>query len=1083
MTAIRPIVGRDAELSELDRALGEAAEGRGGVWFASGEPGIGKTRLVEEMATRGASAGVGVYWGRCWEAGGAPAYFPWIEVLRALLRTRGDPLRGAEHWTTRAGILAQLMPELAREAAEGAPMLDADRARFQLLEAVVSTLCDAARETTLLVIVEDLHVADAATISVLSLLGEQARNARLLVMGTLRDADARMAASGGALLDVVQRSRCLTLRRLDRKHVGEFLELASGSEPSPAICEAIHRTTEGNPLFVTEMARLMLGHSDWQHLAAGSVAVPRSIRHAIRARLAHLPERTRGALEIASVIGREFRAPTLSELSGRALSELSGALTEALDAGVLLETAPGRYRFSHVLIREVLHMDASEERRALLHVEVADILRRRAGGEPVWTEIAHHLLEAGPEVRSGAVAACREAAREALRQLAFGDAAEWYTRALGALGQDPSADLHERGELLLCLADARAHSGEIEAGQTTCMRAVALARELRDGDLLARAALAYGAVLQIAVVDPTLVTLLREALTALPASDGKTRAVVMARLAAAEQPSPEPEASFALAREAIALARASAEPRTLLDTLRFAISALMDLAPPKERAGLNREYVQLAESLREPVEALRGTMRLVFDHLELGDVAQVDASIEAVCAGSQRLGHPFYAWRASSFRAMQASFRGDFVAAREHLAQAELLGSKGGDPNAARAVSLQRYTLARLRGADDDLAALLPDLASRMHGSELGALVVRIMTAEALVRRGLPEQAALHAEPKDLFTIVRYGDLSFFAGLGNVALALGFRDVAEAAREVAGQRHALFSSGGMMMMSFGEPLSYVLATLHRATDRLDEAEQLYERAIARARDAGGRPFACWACHDLAELLIERGGAARLARARALLDAVIAEATELDQPGLVQRAGALASRAAAPDPELSGKKTAPSSETAFARLTRDGESWVVTWGDASVRLQHSKGVQWLSELVREPGRDFHVLDLVAAGDARDVGDAGEWLDADARKAYRERARELRDEIEVAGESGDGGRLQVAQKELEFLQDELARALGLGGRQRRAAAAGERARINVQRRLRDAVRRIETQHAELGRHLDRSLKTGLFCSYRP
>jgi hypothetical protein len=390
--------------------------------------------------------------------------------------------------------------------------------------------------------------------------------------------------------------------------------------------------------------------------------------------------------------------------------------------------------------------------------------------------------------------------------------------------------------------------------------------------------------------------------------------------------------------------------------------------------------------------------------------------------------------------------------------------------------------LARLRGADDELSGLLPELAARMQGLELGALLVRSATAEALVRRGLPEQAALHARPSDLHALIRYGDMSLLASLANVAVALGYREVADAARELVGQRQALFASGGMIMMSFAEPLSHISATLHRASDLPDAAEQLFERAIVQARAAGGRPFACWASHDLAELLLERGGAERLERARALLDVVAAEAAELDMPGLVRRAAALSKRLDPPEPGTAVAKKA-SAPAFLARLIRDGESWLIAWGDANVRLQHSKGMQWLSELVSEPGREFHVLDLVSAGEARDSGDAGEWLDADARRAYRERARELRSELDVARDNADAGRAEVAQNELEFLQKELGRALGLGGRERRAAAAGERARINVQRRLRDAVRRIAVQHSELGRHLDRSIKTGLFCSYRP
>jgi hypothetical protein len=149
----------------------------------------------------------------------------------------------------------------------------------------------------------------------------------------------------------------------------------------------------------------------------------------------------------------------------------------------------------------------------------------------------------------------------------------------------------------------------------------------------------------------------------------------------------------------------------------------------------------------------------------------------------------------------------------------------------------------------------------------------------------------------------------------------------------------------------------------------------------------------------------------------------------------------------------------------------------------VRLADSKGMNWLSRLVKEPGREFHVLDLSAATGGVDAGDAGEVLDVRARQQYRERLSNLQAELSEAQERNDLGRVARLEEELGFLETELTRALGLGGRERRAGGAGERARINVQRRLRDALRRITLQHAELGQRLERALKTGLYCSYRP
>lgn len=149
----------------------------------------------------------------------------------------------------------------------------------------------------------------------------------------------------------------------------------------------------------------------------------------------------------------------------------------------------------------------------------------------------------------------------------------------------------------------------------------------------------------------------------------------------------------------------------------------------------------------------------------------------------------------------------------------------------------------------------------------------------------------------------------------------------------------------------------------------------------------------------------------------------------------------------------------------------------------MRLADSKGLHWLAQLVNEPHREFHVLDLSAASGAVDAGDSGALLDVRARQEYRERRANLRTELDEALSRNDSGRVTRLQQELEFLEAELSRALGLGGRERRSGTAAERARINVQRRLRDALKRITLQHAELGQRLERALETGAYCSYRP
>jgi hypothetical protein len=1082
MAGVRPIVGRKTELAELVGGLDEARQGRGGVWFVTGEPGIGKTRLVEEAAEHGVGAGASVHWGRCWEAGGAPAYWPWIEVLRALLR--GPPSSQAQRAVTeRARVLSQLLPELAaRGDARTAEQLGGERGRFELFDALACALCDAAREQPIVIVIEDLHVADDATLSVLELLNQQARSSRLCVIGTLRDADARLARGGGALERLARGPRRIELGRLDKSAVGEFLAKAAGSPPSAAACDAVHRITEGNPLFLVEVSRLLGEQRGWQSAENLGLIIPRSVRHAIRARLGRLSARARDALEVASVLGRQFRAITLAGLSERPLAELAAPLTEALDEGILSEVAPAEFRFSHVLLREVLHQDLDEARRAALHWEAADSLRRRSGPEAAWSEIAHHLLEAGPAAREATVDACTRAAQESLSTLAFSDAAEWYTRALAALGRDPSSDVEQRGPLLLSLAEAQFHSGDFVAGQATCQRALGLARALGDGELFARAALVCGTVLQYAVVDAALVELLGEALGALPEGPSATRAIVMARLAAAEQPAPEPETFFRLAREAIAMARSAGDAGVLLDTLRYAISALMDLAAPVERLELNREYVRLAQALHQPIEALRGSMRLAFDQLELGDLAAMDASIQIVEELGMRLGHPFYTWRAAAFRALSAIFAGRVSEAEGHIARAEHLGQAGRDPTVATAVAFQRHALARALGRDEEVLASMSRIASLFAGSELGTLSVRVMTAEALVRTGRVEQAAAHLGPDDLMRLIGYGDVSTFAPLANVALALGLPAVADAALAVLDARPRAFASGGMTTMTAGEPVFHIRAILQHAAQRFDDAERCFALALEQAEQAGAALFAAAVALDHALLLTERDAVARSADIQALCRRALAGAESLGADGLARRARALSAISAQSRLAPSAEPRTNTSADGVA-IERDGESWLVRSGTVQLRLADSKGLKWLAQLVREPGREFHVLDLCAGAGPLDSGDAGELLDPRARKEYRERVQSLEAELCQARENNDAGRASALAGELEFLQLELSRALGLGGRERRASSAAERARINVQRRLRDALRRITLQHAELGQRLERSLKTGLYCSYRP
>ena len=217
----------------------------------------------------------------------------------------------------------------------------------------------------------------------------------------------------------------------------------------------------------------------------------------------------------------------------------------------------------------------------------------------------------------------------------------------------------------------------------------------------------------------------------------------------------------------------------------------------------------------------------------------------------------------------------------------------------------------------------------------------------------------------------------------------------------------------------------------------------------------------------------------IASAAALEAAAAATAARLGLVALQQR---LATDNGAAPTQVAVPREPPASTRRIARLQHEGDVWTVACEGERTRLKDTKGVAQLLELLRHPGHEFHALDLGGAGDLR-TGDAGEMLDADARHAYKARLVELRDELEEADEFNDIGRQARLREEMEVLAGELSRASGLGGRTRKAGSDAERARVNVSRAVRKVVRQIQAGCPILGRHLDRSVQTGLFCAYEP
>jgi DNA-binding SARP family transcriptional activator len=445
--AVDELVGRDDQLAALDGVLAAARGGRGRVVLVAGEPGIGKTRLAEEAARRAAAAGMQVAWGRCHEGDGAPALWPWAQVVRQLAAEL-VPGQLAAMLGPSAARLGQLLPELAGPDGP-TPVADLGAARFQLNQAVAGLLRRLAGDRPLLVVVDDLHWADVPSLSLLAFLAAELKDARLVVVGTYRDVEVvagrPLAETLGALArePVVER---IPLGGLDRAGVARLVGRTIGGRPAEPLVEAVHDRCGGNPFFITELLRLLQSE---RRLAAPDAAVaarrevPVGVRDVLRARLARLPAQTGTVLMVAAVAGRGFDLDLIEAVTGLEDEPALDAAEAAVLAGLVLEDdrAAGRYRFAHALVRETIYEDISRARRARLHARVVDALVAVRGPEPgPPAEMAYHCWQSAPVIGAGrALPYLLRAGEQAVAQLAYEAAEQQFERALELAGQLPAS--------------------------------------------------------------------------------------------------------------------------------------------------------------------------------------------------------------------------------------------------------------------------------------------------------------------------------------------------------------------------------------------------------------------------------------------------------------------------------------------------------------------------------------------------------------------------------------------------------------------------------------------------------------------
>jgi tetratricopeptide (TPR) repeat protein len=901
--ASRPVVGRLMESEDLISLLDDACAGIGGVATLAGEAGIGKTTLARQLSTLAEQRGIPAVWGVGASAEAARPYWHWIQVVRAIAARR----EGAEVFQKLGAVgawLDAIVPdlELGVPGGEQPSPIGAEEGRFHLYDALLRLLEVAAERSGLVVVLDDLHFADEASLLALSYISRAAADRRILIVCTHRDLELEQSRRDAApFSELVRPTLGIVLKGLPAADVRRMIESRRELPPPDALVQRIHHLTGGNPLFVSELLSLIEAERslDDSALAAGALPLPVGVRDAITARLAMLSPEGREVLGVASVIGQQFRAGTLAAAAETPAVELLELLDEAVRVRLVRPTtqyADG-YGFDHGLIQATLYDAMPRGRRLALHAAVAHALEQDpafASGEGL-AEVAHHYLEAAPaHDPQRAIEYARRAGDRAVATFAYDQAVAMYRGALGVTGLTEV----QRGELLQALGEAQMRVGDTDAARQTLLRAADAARVRDDPVAFAHAALSCAIWGLTNGTDEQMVGLAQEAVARLErVGEPGLLARVEGFLAAAIYWSDQVERRERLAGDALRLAReedARRHDRESAQTLGYVLgryllarwgpqSAFRDVA-------VSDEVVELAQRLGDAeLELLIRNWRITV-LMELGRFAAVDQEIARVEQMAGELRQP----RAMVFLplhyALRAGTMGRFDEAEGLNAQSAEIGRELQGSTSELAGSAQLLMLRLLQGRLPELeqplrgvAAARPEMVG--YACALAAMLSQAgRSAEAQAELERLTASGLDGFPKDCTHLL------MLALVGDVAAELGDAD---RAREVYDW---LTPYSGRWVVSAGAsalwPVDRSLGRLATVAGSIDVALEHIASARAQAERAGALPSSTLAMLDEARALLARGRPEDHDQIRRLTRQVLEQAQQIGMGWVVDAAVAL-----------------------------------------------------------------------------------------------------------------------------------------------------------------------------------------------
>lgn len=895
-------IGRHAELCALHTAMQQSHVGQGRIVLLSGDPGIGKTHTMQEFAARAEQQGIRVFWGRCYEEPGAPLYWPWLQLLRGWLE-EDDSFLSGELTSSDAGVIAELLPELRQRLPDlrGPPPIDDPaQARFRLLDTLTRLWQQAARRQPLVLILDDLHWADIASLKLLEFLAREISTSSLLLLGSFRDnALSRQHPLSNTLGELSRLPHCqrLPLSGMSREETEEFLGSLAGALPLTAVAAAIYQHSDGNPLFMRELSR----HLVKEGLPAGGVVprIPAGIREIIGQRLNGLSRDCSRLLGMAAVIGRRFELELLASLA-LPEAELLDSLDEALEAHIVEEIPqPGRLQFSHSLVRETLYEELSTTRRLRLHRQVGEQLEtlHRHDRQVRLPELAHHFAEAAPAGASEtAIDYAERAGARADTLLAYEEAVHFYHLALQLQEQYRPQDSERNCHLLLALAEARNRDGG-RADESLVLFSQAAEQARHAGSaaewavpMLVRAALGYESVgWRIGRHGEQAVALLEEALAALNPAAECLRTKLLAALCRANIYCDRPQAAHAAFKQATRLARRLGDPHTLFEALSAIVPARSWSECLDERLASAREALELVSQAGHPEWAV-GDMTgwFIGDLMEYGDIESARSVLALHLQVANAWRQPFLQAVGLSAQAMLTTHRGRFVEAEQQARENLIVGRRFSPDHAEGVFGMQMFTLRREQGRLGELQPVLrhfvrntPEAAAWRPG--LAVLYADLELAEEarteFVYLMTDELKAVARDAMWSTSITYLAEVCTRLDEAGYATILYRYLLPYAGRNIVSGAHAVCYG------SADRFLGMLAVTLNRG----DTAERHFQTALAMDERTGGWP---WLAHDryqFARLLAQRK---QHAPARAMVEAALLTAREFGMEALARRCEAL-----------------------------------------------------------------------------------------------------------------------------------------------------------------------------------------------